>query len=70
MGDGASSDSASCPAIRVKAAGATRFTLIPCAALVVARLRVSPMTPALAVAYERFLGKPKIPDDVVMTMRP
>ena len=45
-----SSESAACPAMRVNAAGAIRLTLIPCAELVVARLRVSPMTAALAVA--------------------
>ena len=43
---------------------------MPCAAPAVLRLRVSPMTPALAVAYERLLGSPNIPEDVVMTMRP
>ena len=42
--------SAAWPAMRVKAAGAMRLTLMPWAALVVARLRVSPMTPPLAVA--------------------
>ena len=39
-----------------------RLTLMPWAAPAVARLRVSPMTAPLAVAYERFLGRPNIPD--------
>ena len=50
MGDEVSSGSAPGPAIRVNAAGAMRLTLMPCASLVVARLRVRPMTPPLAVA--------------------
>ena len=36
--------------MRVKAAGAMRLTLMPCATPAVVRLRVSPMTAALAVA--------------------
>ncbi len=36
----------------------------------VLRLRVRPITAALAVAYDKFFGSPKIPVDVVMTMRP
>ena len=43
---------------------------MPWDSLMVAMLRVRPMTPPLAVAYARFLGSPKIPDDVVITMRP
>ena len=43
---------------------------MPWASLVVAMLRVRPITPPLAVAYDRFLGSPKIPEDVVITMRP
>src|SRR5580698_758125 len=70
MGDEGSSVSAPGPAMRVMAAGAMRLTLMPCASLMVAMLRVKPMTPPLAVAYERFLGRPKTPDDVVMTTRP
>ena len=58
------------PAMRVNAAGAMRLTLMPCAAPAVVRLRVSPMTAALAAAYERLLGSPNMPVDVVMTMRP
>ena len=54
----------------VIAAGATRFSLMPCAVPAVARLRVSPITPALAAAYERLLGRPNIPLDVVITTRP
>ena len=38
------------PAMRVNAAGAMTLTLMPCAAPAVVRLRVSPMTPPLAVA--------------------
>jgi hypothetical protein len=34
------------------------------------RLRVSPITPALAVAYERLPSSPKMPVDVVITIRP
>jgi hypothetical protein len=58
------------PAIRVTAPGAMQLTLMPCAAPAVARLRVSPINPPLAVAYERFSGRPNSPDEVVMTMRP
>jgi len=38
------------PAMRVNAAGAIRFALMSCAAPARARLRVSPMTAAFAVA--------------------
>ena len=70
MGDEVSSGSASGPAMRVMAAGAMRLILMPWASLMVAMLRVRPMTPPLAAAYDRFLGSPKIPEEVVMTMRP
>ena len=50
MGDAVSSSSASGPAMRVMAAGAMRLTFMPWASLMVAMLRVSPMTPPLAVA--------------------
>ena len=56
--------------MRVNAAGAMRLTLMPCSAPAVVRLRVSPMTAAFAVAYERLCGSPNIPEDVVITMRP
>ncbi len=38
------------PAMRVAAAGAMRLTRMPCFAPAVAKLRVRPTTPALAVA--------------------
>ncbi len=47
-----------------------RLTLIPWETPAVVRLRVSPMTAALAVAYEVLAGSPNIPVDVVITMRP
>ena len=56
--------------MRVIAAGAMTLTLIPCAAPATARLLVIPITAALAVAYERLVGSPNIPDELVMTMRP
>ena len=46
-------------AMRVIAAGASALTLMPFLAPATARLRVSPMTPPLAAAYERFAGKPE-----------
>ena len=67
---GAPASSSARPAIRVWAAGAMRFALMPWAAPAVARLRVMPMTPPLAAAYARFFGSPNTPDDVVLTMRP
>jgi hypothetical protein len=56
--------------MRVVAAGAMRFTLMPAFAPAVARLRASPSTPPLAVAYPVLFGRPSIPVEVVMTMRP
>ena len=56
--------------MRVIAAGAMRFTLMPCAAPAAVRLRVSPITAALAVAYDVLAGSPSIPVEVVITMRP
>ncbi len=52
------------------AAGATTLILMPWAAPAAARLLVIPITAALAVAYERLVGSPNIPDEPVMTMRP
>ena len=49
------------PAMRVIAAGAIALTLMPCLAPAVARLRVSPMTPPFAAAYERLFGRPNKP---------
>ena len=43
---------------------------MPWASLMVAMLRVRPITALLAVAYDRFLGRPKTPEEVVITMRP
>jgi len=43
---------------------------MPWAEPAVARLRASPITPPFAVAYDVLFGRPKIPADVVMTMRP
>ena len=43
---------------------------MPYAAPASFRLRVRPITAPLAVAYERFSGSPKTPDEVVITMRP
>ncbi len=54
--------------MRVNAAGAIALTAMPSAAPAVARLRVSPITPPLAVAYDRLPASPKIPDDVVITI--
>ncbi len=58
------------PAMRVIAAGAMRLTLMPWAAPASVALRVSPITAALAVAYEVLVGSPSMPVDVVITMRP
>ena len=63
MGVAPGSSPAPRPAMRVIAAGAMTLTLMPCAAPAVARLRVSPMTPAFAVAYERLSGSPNMPDE-------
>src|SRR6185369_13799423 len=57
-------------AMRVYAAGAMALTLMPSAAPSVAMLRVRPTIPPLAVAYAELFGSPKIPAEVVMTMRP
>ena len=43
---------------------------MPWAAPASVALRVSPITAALAVAYEVLVGSPSIPVDVVITMRP
>ncbi len=43
---------------------------MPWAAPAVVRLRVSPITAPLAVAYERLSGRPNSPEEVVMTIRP
>ena len=58
------------PPIRVPAAGAMQLTLMPCGAPAVARLRASPITAALAAAYETLSGRPNMPVEVVMTTRP
>src|SRR5918997_1513671 len=58
------------PAMRVIAPGAMQLTRMPWSAPAAARLRVSPITPPLAVAYDVLLGRPKTPADVVLTMRP
>ena len=58
------------PAIRVTAAGAMQLARMPWAAPATLRLRVSPITPPLAVAYDRLLGRPNNPEEVVITMRP
>ena len=50
MGAAPGSSTGSRPAMRVIAAGAMTLILMPWCAPAVARLRVSPMTPALAVA--------------------
>ena len=47
-----------------------QLTWMPWRAPAVLRLRVMPMTAPLAVAYERFSGRPNSPEDVVMTIRP
>src|SRR6516225_5007636 len=67
---GMAGDSPSPPAIRVIAAGAIRLTAMPCFFPATARLRVSPTTAALAVAYDTLFDRPNIPLEVVITMRP
>jgi hypothetical protein len=52
------------------AAGAITLTLMPCSAPAVVRLRVIPMSAAFAVAYERLVGSPNMPEEPVMTTRP
>ena len=64
------SSSSTLPPMRVMAAGAMRLILIPCFVPATVRLRVIPISPAFAVAYGRLFGRPNMPVDVVMTMRP
>src|SRR5581483_6805581 len=69
-GSSAPASSPGWAAIRVMAPGAMRFAVMPWRRPAVARLRVRPITAALAVAYDVLLGSPNNPVEVVMTTRP